>query len=173
MDSIAVGWLVNTARRNLWRVPTDYTLEDLVQDGYLVYYRVSNKYPDVTEPRHLMRLFQVSFNNHINTLSKKRTRVPLLCASDLCTTHTDESKFWDAVLDHADPQELSVMLHNAPPLVRQALSLYLDDKTCSSMRSRYRVRKDGTRETLNERMCRLLGVESCDLVGMIKKFLTS
>jgi hypothetical protein len=38
------GFIVNTAKENYWRVAAWYDLEDLIQDGYMCYYKCRQRY---------------------------------------------------------------------------------------------------------------------------------
>src|ERR1700734_1858383 len=85
MDKGARLWMIKFARQQIWRVQDgSYDLDDLIQDGIVTWYRIAEKYKnEVDAKKHLMSLFQVSFMNYINTMSKKRGRQkPLQCAYD-------------------------------------------------------------------------------------------
>src|SRR5262249_22978151 len=68
------GWVFKYAKKNFWRVESYYELDDLVQDGFMIYCAVREHYSDITDKPHLMALFKRAFSNHIHDLSTKRTR---------------------------------------------------------------------------------------------------
>jgi hypothetical protein len=92
LDEWMRKWITSTARREHWRISW-YSLEDLIQDGYLCYAKCKRAYlkhryrPDQPNPllrdmelsmhptkdakNTFMNLVQRTFMNHIYTLSKK------------------------------------------------------------------------------------------------------
>lgn len=67
------GWTKNYAAANHWRIIPHYDLEDLYQDGYLIFLICSRKYAHITEPKHFASLYRTSFTNYIHDLSKIRS----------------------------------------------------------------------------------------------------
>jgi hypothetical protein len=79
------GWIINTARKECWRLPRWYEPHDLVQDGFVCYCKCRDKYalkdpepghpplntdtPNEVQRRHFMALVKTAFYNHIMTLS--------------------------------------------------------------------------------------------------------
>jgi hypothetical protein len=141
--------LYNVAKQHYWRVAGWYEFDDLIQDGFLHYSRIVAKYPNVTEPKQLMRLFQRTFTNHIHDLAKRRTRYELevnecdlgLRISELTTRQT--------------LPDVSETIATLPPVLRRLLDVMQNDPRTKSP---FRLR--GThRETTNEFLCRLVGVD--------------
>lgn len=62
----------NFAKRNEWRLYPVYSKADIVQEAYIVFLRICNKYPMVNDPRHFMRLFMVTLTNVCHNLAAKR-----------------------------------------------------------------------------------------------------
>ena len=186
MDDGARRWLFKTARKNYWRVSAWYDLDDLIQEGYVAYYIVLNKYPRAVDPPHRMGLFRVIFLNRLHDLANARTHmVQETCESDLirpATSDTDE--FFESPLAQipAEPSILEALssLSYAPQYVRDALKLFASEDGLRSLRAVYRKvpvgekcpgkRQHLRRETLNERMCRLTGYDPAetDIVGGIR-----
>lgn len=162
MDQGAIGWLYKTARTQYWRVCHWQDLEDLIQDGYVAYYRILQKYPHIKNKSHLMRLFQVTFINHIHDLAKQDSHLPSLSMEEIPIPD---------ICDHS-PATLLAELSQAPAPINQLLSLVATDKGRAKLRSQYRVRPDGYRETLNDRWCRLLGLDPAivDLPTMLTEY---
>ena len=165
MDEGAKRWLYRTAKRHYWRVWEWYGIDALIQDGHMHYARLCARYPNVTERKHMMSLFQVTFLNHINSLSVARTReneASLELLRNLAGFSEPEGATFQA------------LVAQAPPPVRRLIELIASPTGCKKLRSRYRVKPTGERETLNERLCRLVGVDpaSCDLPSMIRQHFT-
>lgn len=166
MDDGARGWLFRTARDQFWRVAVWYDLDDLVQDGYFTYYRVQKFYPDVVDRPHIMRLFQISYMNHIHTLAKLARRTN---ATEVPAAEVDP--FILETITEDELATLYTLMAQAPQAVQAALRLYSTKDGRRRLRSTYRIRKDGTRETLNERLCRLTGFDpgQVDLVTQMRQ----
>lgn len=134
-------WITTTAKENFWRVASYYDLEDLVQDGYLVYFRIHKIYPQA-EPAQLLRLFQRSYINHIHNLAKRARRIEI--------TVLEEQ-------DHplCEFSELIRTIMEAPETIRKILT----SLACKPYRE-HRIRADRTRQTTSELMCQLAGIPS-------------
>jgi len=114
MDRGAKLWLYKYARRNFWRVSCWYELDDLIQDGHMHYQRILDKYPRVANPAHLMRLFQITFANHLNDLSKFKTRAAEIPVGLEGTSELYCVDGWAEVLR---------VIIEAPPEIRRALEI--------------------------------------------------
>ncbi len=165
MDETARRWIISTARKNFWRVAPWYELEDLIQDGYMWWYSRVLKYPHVTEPKHMMRLFQMRYVQHIHELSNKRTKQK---AETLLCDFGEDDPLWFISQD-----DMSIFVAEAPPHIRAALTAL--ELHAASMRKPYGKRKNGTRETLNERLCGIAGLDptKMDIAGALKSYLTA
>ena len=149
MDQGVRGWIYNTARANMWRVSSHIDLADLMQDGYLIWVKVTAKYPNVTSQKHRMGLFKTAFTNHIHDLSKKHSRLDLVAEADL---DTPMEVMLEGVDPNADP-DLAFIIKQLPPALMRVLSRMIETN------SPYRLRLDHTRETTNERLCRFAGLD--------------
>lgn len=154
------GWIVNTARRNLWRVYGWYDLDDLIQDGFICYCMCLERYSHVKEKRHLMALVKVTYINHIHRLArKKRKRPEILVPAD------------SPVFDGLVPEDASfiTLLGQLPEELRQLIDILLKD-ACKLPRL---VGVDGVRETTNQYLCRLVGLDATvvDLLSVFREHL--
>lgn len=112
--------------------------------------RIVTRYPNVTHPPHRMALFKTAFTNHIHDLSKKKSRLEVVNEADM-----DVSV--DFMLEGDDPSQdpdLAFIITQLPPAIMRALTRMYDGDPP------YRQRLDGTRETTNERLCRVAGINS-------------
>lgn len=172
MDRGARAWLIVVAVDNFWRVAKWYELPDLIQDGYMVWARVVKKYEvdagRVRSRPHLMRLFKTAYLNHINDLSNAKTRALLeVLVGDLVGDVDDP---WDVVGAICPDAEMQSCIAEAPAIIGRVLSRLI---TCDgrALRSLHRVAADGTRGTLNSRLCRMAGVDpDIDLVGELRAY---
>lgn len=116
------GWVVNTARRHFWRVPRWYDFDDLVQDGMVTFCRVEKKYRGkVKNERHMMRLFQIAFINHIHDLSELKTRGALEIPVDMSLDMLDEF-----AASEDDWSSLLTSLVELPANIFEALCVLID-----------------------------------------------
>ena len=152
MDNGARLWLFKHAHANLWRVPHWYDLDSLIQDGYMTYYRVVQRYTHVKKRSHMMALFKTCFTNHIHDLSKQKTRFnETELTEELMTGMSEDSC-----------EGISNLIMSAPRPVQGLIRALMTDKGQKKLRKPYRVGKRG-RETTNRRWCRIAGVSSRDI----------
>jgi hypothetical protein len=170
MDRKTKQWLANTSSRNYWRVCSYYDIDDLIQDGMLIYHRVTQKYKGSGKsPAHILNTYKASFKNHIHDLANKRTRQPV--ELQLLSMSPDDNDYSERFVPGVpEMQTLAAKIAKAPVRVREVLQLFASDDECKRMRAPYRVRIDGQRETLNDRLCRLAGFDPdiVDLVSSLK-----
>lgn len=176
IDHGAKVWLTRYAKRNLWRVRAWYELEDLIQEGFVVFCCVWGRYHSTAvKPAHIMRLFQVSFINHIHALSKQRTRDPAQALTiDLTPRDADGPHwFWSQyAYTYSDEHRMLTLMAHAPVVVKRALGA-LSRADAGKLRSAYRRSGSGARETTNERLCRLanLNPAEVDVATAIRDYL--
>src|SRR3989344_715584 len=48
-----------------------YELEDLMQEGYVLYIKVIEKYKEINEPKHLMSLYKSTLKNRFNEIANE------------------------------------------------------------------------------------------------------
>ncbi len=175
------GWIKTTAYQEHWRLRSWYSVEDLVQDGYICYCKCRNRYtlkppepgyqdlntdtPSDSQRRHFMSLVQRTFFNHIMTLSSKFT---------VCTENTlSELSNGDDPLElenlvPVQPEEASVLVAvlHAPTEIGEAIGKLLQDAVDGEKYLRSKLRANNgritrgrraLRETTRERLARVLG----------------
>ena len=146
LDAGIRGWLVNTAKKNYWRVPSWYDLDDLIQDGYICYSICNRKYGHDLQPSHFMALVKVSYINHIHDLANSKTRnsPELIVPMD------------SPVFSRAEPEEATffTLLKQLPNELQELLFILLNDAKSIPM-----LRNGRERESTNAYLCRLIGVD--------------
>lgn len=169
MDRGARMWLYQTARKNFWRVSRWYDLDDLIQDGFIHYWRVTRKYPEAERPQ-IMSLFKTTYTNHIHDLAKVRSRLDEALVLDIPSAgnrsedgySSTEAEAFDAFSnDGGADAEAAVLIANAPPAVKAVLAVLATQAGRRKLQRPYRFLK-GTpsfaRETNNQRWSRLTGL---------------
>jgi hypothetical protein len=169
MDAGARNWLFRHANKNHWRVAAWMDLDDLIQEGYIEYCEVLKRYPQAVEASHKMRLFQLCFRSKIEDLVRANTKQVDDARSDILEIYDG-----DAILV-PDFSNLHALLIKAPQVIKDALTLLADDKQREELVKPFTRYDNGRRETLNERMCKLLNIDSSkvDVVGQMKNYFAS
>jgi hypothetical protein len=164
IDEPAKIWMINYARTNYWRVAHWMSINDLIEDGFLTWYRivegqqtkgprkrgepvsVMTSYRYITDRPLVMFLFKRLYMNHITDLANGRT--------NRSAFELPIEDYMDAPADDAEP----IILDRAPIEVQAVLSLLKTEEGRARMAEPCLRRKDGTRETTNERLSRLTGL---------------
>lgn len=158
MDAGAKAWLLRTVRKEYWRVCKLCDLEDLIQDGFMLWALVIQRYPTATRVRHRMALFMRIFYNHIHQMSKHQSRQPDLTLA--CEMSTPDGELMELEVLDEETATLAAKLATAPVPVQKVMQLYSTEAGRRKLRAPYRIYGDGTRETFNERLCRLVGMDA-------------
>jgi len=178
-------WAERYIRRNLWRVQSISSFEDLGADARLRDEICKKTYTSVTEPAHFMALFKTALTNHINLLSRQAALE--VREADLPQVNEDGEPYvaYHDLLGHHDYNAgmLKIMLSEAPPEVKLLLQVLCDDDHLDKLRTEHASHKSGVRslqrgglyvrETTNEWYCRLLGLDpnAHDIVSMVRRYL--
>ena len=187
MDASAHGWMVKQAVRHYWRIESFMSIDDLLQDGRMHFIRISLRYPQVTDKPQVMAIFKRTFINHIHDLSKKKSKHSVEQVEELAARkrrpgrkpRSQQVFDWEhSPLDPgiSDPElaTFRAFLSKAPKPIQDVISLLTRDDTREALRAQYRIRNDGTRETVNGRLCRLCGYNptNIDLAFLVRRYLT-
>lgn len=147
LDAGLRGWIVNYAKKNYWRVPDHYSLDDLIQEGYVCYCKCNLRYRHVREQKHFMALVKRTFANHIHDLASERTAKPPETLAEPDSPSLIQVEYSDAMI--------YTLLTQLPAELKRLVKILLEDsRNIPMLRS-----EDGTRETRNEYLCRLLGID--------------
>lgn len=176
IDQGASNWIIKTARKNHWRVQSWMDISDLIQDGYLCWYMVVERYQDRVENLdHMMKLFMRVYTNHLHDLASRRSRLSEQCFVDFLRPDQTDSFLIERLMPAGEESdaELRLMLDKAPPNVKATLDLFSTEDGRRKLQSKPRRQPNGVRETLNDRLCRLIGIDptGVDLVGQVRDFL--
>jgi hypothetical protein len=175
MDAGMKGWIVNTARKNHWRVASYYELEDLISDGMLCYYKCRARYkglhslnhPGKDQRRHVMALVKTAFHNHITTLALKRSRLKETACSQ--AFGPDHDGVMEAILP-AQHEEATVrtMLTNAPQEIKALIDVITKDGVEVAGYVYKKVGRLNIRETTDDYFGRLLAQVGYTPAGLRK-----
>lgn len=151
LDKGIKGWIIKTAKKNHWRVRAWGDLEDLIQEGWWCYARCHRKYPGVNQA-HFMALVKVSFIHHIHFLALKASRRPDSILGK--NSYQDVDQALEALLAPVPEEQTFVtLMGQLPAEIKQLLVILINDAREIPML----INNDGTRETTNQYLWRLLG----------------
>ena len=158
-------WAAKFIRRNQWRCDRIYEFDDLMQEAYLIFLRITEKYPRVVEPKNFMGLYKMALSNwfHDRAAYMKRKNVSHVDVGvdplELCLGQSGE-------LRHNG--ELAILLSEAPQELRLALSLIAGNpEALKAFQPRGQPR-----ENLNMKLRRILGLsEKFDLRAALTELL--
>lgn len=163
------GWVVNYLSANAWRTQPEHDFDDLLQEAYILFMVCQERYTHVTEERHFFSLFRRALTNRVNDLSvvrSKRHEQTLYptgpegdeqAASTFLACSNDDERG----VDHGSGEsvadtDLRLDLAGAPEPVAQVAAMLSDP---DPLRFRYLRTADGVRQTTNEFLCYLAGVD--------------
>ena len=157
-------WSAKFIRTNQWRCDKIYEFDDLMQEAYLIFLRISEKYPRIIAPNHFMGLYKVALSNWFNDRASymKRHGQAVDVGVDpmeLCLGQTGE-------LRHAG--YLNILLEEAPQELRLALALLAENPEALRTEELH----TGQRENLNMKLRRILGLSAAfDLKALLTDLL--
>jgi len=162
MDNGVRGWMLKCIRANVWRTEGYCDIDDLMQEGAMLYHRLSVKYPNANKQQ-MQRLFETAYRNKIHDISKKRTKLRdnhiLECEGgfDIHSLDVEHTRI---------PPDTSAIVASLPPVLKSLVQALASDPR---VRRQYRRRSNGTRETTNERLCRIVGAnpDDVDILSML------
>lgn len=180
LDAGVRGYIVRTARSNAYRIAGS-DVEDLIQEGYVCYYRCRNCYvgvpptvradgrprrnlpatnPDAAARRHFMSLFKTALRNRLATLATRQSAYNEVPITDIATDDESLTRTWESVLPcEEETATVAVLLASAPREIKQLFALLVDDALALSGYRRYGKRRGlRKRETNNRYWCRVLGL---------------
>lgn len=164
LDAGLRGFILNTAKREYWRVAELCDLADLVQDGVMIAWKCHSRYvaprTDLTGSKGDRRWFQAlvktSYMNHIASLSTKHKGVSVKSASEFLTDDSDDDILERNGATAPELGTLGAMLAQAPWELLELIRLLAGDgKEALGFKRKGRA----GRETTNEYYSRLLGVD--------------
>ena len=163
------GWAYTTSVDMLWRCYPEYELDDLMGEAQLAFVKVLRAYPDVDNIQHFAALFRRTFLNQITSIANKRSRKVGINITDLASDEESIESLEGATADDG-LGDSAFKPNQAPPRVRKLIEAFVSTPEKGGMVPRPLYIEKGSRrvkESLNEFLCRVAGVENLDLVGEV------
>lgn len=174
-----MGWVVRYSLANIWRMPSYYELDDLVQDGLMWAALVQERYAaKITCRAHFMSLLMRCFSNHVTDLANKKSGLAEISESDLCRAAMEDGEsvvpIWEDLLgEEPEAGTLAVMLRQAPKELLDVVKLFFNDTTVRRLRAPYREFLEGGKETTRQRLTRMLGYDpGADMMQRLYQYLS-
>jgi DNA-directed RNA polymerase specialized sigma24 family protein len=174
LDAGMRGWIKKTAYRHHWRVASYIDFEDLVQEGYLQFCRVRDRYGGDLDRRHFMSLLQRTYLNRITDMARERTRLHEVPVSALAVEKPHDT-FEHLCGEASDATLLAALFVRAPEELRMLIATALSETGQRVLDATPFLWRDGERETSNERLCRILGLDpkKHNLATMLRDYISS
>lgn len=139
-------WTAAFLHSNQWRCDSIHGVDDLMQDAYLLFHKVKERYPRVITEKAFMKLYKASLRNmlhdHARSMMLKRT-----CFRDECADLEVDVMMGDTT----NLGEVLCELADLPPSMVAALKLL-------ATRPELLLIEGDRRENLNQKLRRLLGL---------------
>lgn len=155
-EGVVEGWTRNFVKRNLWRLQGQMDHMDLMQEGFVMYATIEDRYPEVIEPRHFVALYKSAFRNCVYRLAERRASRYEISGIRIRSEDDEEQDFVETAPSRPDGEpelELRMLLEDAPPYVEAVIL-----KLLAQEQAPVYVTDEGVRETTRQRWARLLGV---------------
>lgn len=165
------GYVVNFLRSQRWRTKALMEHDDLLQEAYLVFLRLSKKYPRIDTPQHFMALFKTSWYRHYTDLAYADSNLRIIPVESQLQKSEDSDPI-EAVGDLDNDGMLMTMIRQAPTEVKQVLMLFMQAPTelLEIVQGSWRQRGYDSPYG-NKMLCQLLGLQSnADVVGMVRQY---
>lgn len=160
------GFARNYIRDNKWRYESINDMDDLMQDAYLVFLKVSDSYPRVVEPKLFMSLYKTSL---IYFLTDKAREYRRKC--DLIQENQDVSTLHEKVPDYSEGP-MYALLNAGPPELKMFVALLKDDDKIAKLRTPQREGRGQPRMNFDQRVSKLLGISYFPFRDTIKSILS-
>ena len=163
-QGVTQRWAASYISANKWRAPRYCGFDDLMQEAWIIYQRVEQKYPRIIEPNKFMALYKAALANWFNDRACYMKRRGTQDA-ELRTEPLEECLQQPTT---PPPELLGLLLDEAPQELRLALELLAKQPhmLCGT------PKEVDHRENLNMKLRRILGLdEKFDLAAMLTELL--
>ena len=143
-----------------------YELEDLMQEGYLLYMKVIEKYKEINEPKHLMSLYKSALKNRFSEVANELLELSKTVYIEQPTDDESENVF--NKITSSVNTEFRTLLSTAPTEIKDLLFLIFDTpQEYLEILGLNKKRRRGFQN--NPLVCKLLGYNSAK-VNLVKNF---
>lgn len=165
------GWTVNYVSKNKWCYEHTNDFEDLMQDAFLVFLKVCESYPRCVEAPHFMALYKTALRNTFFDKSRYLERKRGLIDESVAVDEFQEGQFTSLGTDYNEGP-LWTLITSAPKEVRMFFSFFQDEEKLTELQKPQREKKGEPRLTFDQRVSKLLGVETFPFRSTLREMLT-
>ncbi|MNK87230.1 hypothetical protein D3C87_1071610 [compost metagenome] len=168
------GWTANFVAAHMWKVERTQQRADVMQEAYLVFMKVSRRYPELDDPRHFMALYKTSWTRRFTDLANADTadRVTVGMGSTAPGEDGEQEREFVGVTDNDGT--LAVLIRQAPAEVKQVINLFLSapQEILDVALAGWTGKRDERYATGgSRRLCRLLGLpDDLDVMDMVERY---
>lgn len=173
------GWAAKFIAKNMWRCEgydNEDKFKDLMQDAYIIFRHVLASYPLVTEPKHIMSLFQRAMHNEFHDKAKYKQR-KIAVEVSLETVVAEDLRLIETLGENNNEGYLRILISELPPEVRAVLEIFNDEEKLALLRRKRVKSRLATiagfplkRESINDLLCKIIRLpKTTDLIGMLIK----
>lgn len=174
------GWLIQYAAKHHWRMSSWVDLEDLIQEGYVVfafckdryYYNPTDPSREVRERAHFMALFKRVYASVVSDMARRNQRdIPQMVISQLAIPGTEEAAL-EALGGGIDGDaELAATIAKASIEVRKLLAAINDGTFDDRRYAKWHCRGGLKRETTNQFFNRVMKTVDMDYSAEVRELL--
>lgn len=165
------GFVTNFLKTNYWKVESSMTYEDCVNEAYLVFLRLKERY-SVQEPKHFMALFKTSLCRRFIDLASLDSELRSIESLWVEDEYKEFKESRDLVGSLGNDGEIMVALQQAPSEVVQVLKLLLNAPLEILDLARNAWKSNGHNESEGNNFINLaLGRQKgTDSIGMVRNY---
>lgn len=167
------GFVMNFLAKNYWRVERTMTREDVKQEAYEIFLRVTRKYPSLETPQHFMALFKSAWFNHFTDRANEDTRSRIMVQPAIYVDESGAEVIFENTGDTDNDGALAIMLRQAPREISMVLNLFLNapqeflEVALAGWQGRDRRCKAGG----SRKICQMLGIpEDRDVLKAVEEY---
>lgn len=155
------NWALGFIKKNRWRCDRINGFDDLLQDAYLTYLKIEQKYPRVMGQAHFMTLYRTAVRNEMHDRARYMRRK----REQHQDTSVDAAEIIGRIGEVTNEGYITLLIEQAPEELRLAL-------VCIGQNPAALHHQNGHRENLNMKLRRVLGYDSSiDLIGGLRTLL--
>lgn len=164
------NWSKAYIAKNKWRCESINGVDDLLQDAYVVFLKVSEAYPRCVEPARFMALYKTSFRNMIFDKSRELERRFYVIDDFEEVNPIKEDRVVDPM---SDMGSVAALISQGPPEIRMFMSFIMQDDNLVKLREPQRLHRGEPRMNFDQRVAHLLGIQKFPFRDTLRQLLST
>lgn len=157
-------WTAKFIHKNKWKCEDIYEFNDLMHDAYLVFRHVKATYPLISEPKHLMALYQTALRYELFDKAKQRQQKSMYEVS-LEYAVGEDLTLIDTLGEPNNEGYLNLLISELPQELKGLLALFNDPAKLARLRNMDKRSRLAAlagiqmrKLSLNDACCKMLGL---------------